>query len=356
MNNIHVLNHVRRKITAEMPQRRGKETSKPCIAAINALKQEAKSLGAVIEPHGEVGKMEAPQQPHQGNKNMNFGWFSLPGAVPDAELETRTDRTDQNCPQVPASRAGYPPDIRSNLQSRSANRPPSHMSVMCGQLPQGPPPVSNYVCPPSRSGYRPRTQQSQIPNYIGCAQQGGANYIGCAQQGGEGVDRLIVESQACEQGQGEGPCLVKDGDPESDPNYEPVNADGHILDWPMSSAAQEYMKRVQPPAASRGHQARPGTRGCQVPQTPMPPLAWAGYGRSARPTYATWHDEWHKTSTSQHKSAYHVGGNMNNSCCSGNMNNSCCSDDTEDVSLEIANILGDTLTCSDANSKPVSKI
>ncbi|KAK0040716.1 hypothetical protein Bpfe_029873 [Biomphalaria pfeifferi] len=254
-----------------MALRRGKETHKPCIAAINALKKEAQSMHTAASNDTETGKAVSSSQA-QGNKDINFGWFTLPGAVPDSELETRADQGDHGLQQAPASRAsGYPQDIRPNLQSRSANRPPSHTGAPPGQTNGGP----NYPCPPPKTSLRPSTQQGQQLHF------------GAASQG-DGSDRLVVDHSVCDIGQGEGLCPAVDA-------MQSCDDDHLIIDWPISSIAQEYT-RTQRQAVAQ-NKARPGTQGCKVPvpTTPLPPLTFGGYSKSARPTYETWRDQWHKT-------------------------------------------------------------
>ncbi|KAK6990004.1 hypothetical protein BgiMline_013271 [Biomphalaria glabrata] len=240
-----------------MALRRGKETHKPCIAAINALKKEAQSMHTAASNDTEAGKAVSSNQA-QGNKDINFGWFTLPGAVPDSELESRADQGDHGLQQAPASRAsGYPQDIRPNLQSRSASRPPSHTGAPPGQTNGGLSCGPNYPCPPPKTSLRPSTQQGQQLHF------------GAAYQG-DGSDRLVVDHSICDIGQGEGLCPAVDATQSCDDDY-------HIIDWPISSIAQKYMKTQRQAVAQ--NKARPGTQGCKVPvpPTPLPPLTFGGY-------------------------------------------------------------------------------
>ncbi|XP_059140584.1 uncharacterized protein LOC131928529 [Physella acuta] len=227
---------------------------------------------------------------------LDFGWFSLPPSneVPQpASNRCMVDgaedggvggtNTARMTPQVPPSRAGYQaagqtvPPSRAGYQAAGQTVPPSRAGYQ----------ASGQTVPPSRAGYQAAGQASDFPSArpMSQAQHALGDPTGFAagdphEYGAQGCEGY-APNQGANLGQGE--C--------ADENV--------IIDWPLSRAAQDTVVSAQGQRATdHQQQRRPASRA--IPPTPMPPLSWGGYNSSARPTFASWRDQWHQAQDSGH--------------------------------------------------------
>ncbi|CAL1538001.1 unnamed protein product [Lymnaea stagnalis] len=242
----------------------------------------------------------APPNVPVGGQDLNFGWFSMPGA---RRANAASGREPMNTDSAVGS-----PGLRNQTSSL---QPPGSR---CGR--QSAAPAANVQVPPSRGGVQhPGQMGFMTPQHPETAPT--LDSQGQGSQEGE-ANRMVVDYSQCDLGHGEGQCKPREpcqgpqpGEASNDPQYPEERV---VVDWPMSRTALEAMMRAQSaPRRQFGSekQPRPGSRACQIPPTPMPPLSWDGYGSTTRPTFASWHDEWHGSHNCKHRT---LNDNINFNC------------------------------------------